>query len=487
MCRDGGPVAELGLLLFTAGGASVAHVQVWSDIGSESSSAMAQTPRLEGSDEGSIAVSDRHNRIFSPLVENVINYGNTFGPEEPGEDSSKLLDVTLRHVEYFSASTALPINGYAGLPTAVGSVATIWQAETTFKQAMNITRLAFLRQDTPPPVGQVFVLHGDSSVNPGYFSTINTSALTAPAGFRISRGGWWAVYSVLDSNSHIFFVNGAAVDISVQNPGKGGSWFAVTRSSLGPSVEPRWPAGLKGVPAGAQYKVELVQYGVSLLSTVSSAADMLAQMRALVAPSGLRVVRGKEASIAHRSHGLLDLVADVDCSCAELSVDQNLADAHAMLPLRVAGLCANWTTGYFQKEGYSLGNYGNTIAGMPSGKNRYSALSMDNAASVHVPLYTGLHKHDVVVGHPVTLTLTQPSSAAAAVHPCDVFVQVSHVDSVPGVSDLWHVSVQNPTQHAMTITLHTAMGLPHFRLGGGSGSVNSAVVTVAPGQMVDVM
>lgn len=110
---DGGPVAELGLLLFTAGGASVAQVYVYSDIGSESSSSMATTPKLEAADEGAITVQDRHNRIFSQLVENVVNYGNTFGPEEPGDDSSKLLDVTLRHTEFFSASTAFPDNGFA--------------------------------------------------------------------------------------------------------------------------------------------------------------------------------------------------------------------------------------------------------------------------------------------------------------------------------------------------------------------------------------
>jgi hypothetical protein len=100
-------------------------------------------------------------------------------------------------------------------------------------------------------------------------------------------------------------------------------------------------------------------------------------------------------------------------------------------------------------------------------------VSIDCTASVHVPLYTGVSKHDVIVGHPVTLTLTQSSgsssgsSDATAVQPCGALVQVSHVDSVPGVSDTWHVSVQNPTKHALTVTLHTAMGLPFFQLGGG--------------------
>ena len=142
-------MAELGLLLFTEGGASVAHVAVYTSDGQlESSNQMAQTPMLEGGDEGAIVVQDRHNRLFSPLIENVINYGNTFGPEQPpASDTSKLIDVTLRHIEYFSASTSFPVNGFAGLPTAVGSVATIWQARTIFRQAMDAKRLTFLRQD----------------------------------------------------------------------------------------------------------------------------------------------------------------------------------------------------------------------------------------------------------------------------------------------------------------------------------------------------
>ena len=111
---------------------------------------------------------------------------------------------------------------------------------------------------------------------------------------------------------------------------------------------------------------------------------------------------------------------------------------------------------------------------------------MDSSASVHVPLYTGLGKHQVIVGHPVTLTIAAESgSGSETIAPCEVFVQVTHVDSAPGATDTWHVSVQNPTDQHVRVALRTDMGLPGFRLGGGDGS--SAVVTVAPGQMVDVM
>ena len=178
-----------------------------------------------------------------------------------------------------------------------------------------------------------------------------------------------------------------------------------------------------------------------------------------------------QQSIANRSHGLLDLVANESCGCVELSVDQNVADAHALLPLRVAGMCENWTAGYFQKEGWSLGNYGN-------GTNRYSALAIDSTSSVHVPLYTGLSKHDVLVGHPITLIL----DSASVLRPCEAFVQVTHVDSVPGVSDIWHVSVQNPTSHALTAVLQINFGLPGLTI-----APEKMVVKLAPGQMLDIV
>ena len=188
-----------------------------------------------------------------------------------------------------------------------------------------------------------------------------------------------------------------------------------------------------------------------------------------------RVCVQTQQPIANRSNGLLDLVVNESCGCVELSVDQNVPDVHALLPLRVAGMCENWTARYFQREGYSLGNYGN-------GTNRYSTLAIDSTASVHVPLYTGLGKHDVLVGHPFTLQLT--GDTASVMKPCEAFVQVTHVDSVPGVSDIWHVSVQNPTAHVLTAVLQTNFGLlPGLRI----GPDDNMEIELAPGQMLDIV
>jgi hypothetical protein len=76
-------------------------------------------------------------------------------------------------------------------------------------------------------------------------------------------------------------------------------------------------------------------------------------------------------------------LADASCGCVEVSVDQNTADAQAMLSVRVAGLCHNWTACYFQKAGYSSRNYG-------TWENRYSALAIDSIARVRVRL--SLHR-----------------------------------------------------------------------------------------------
>ena len=49
------------------------------------------------------------------------------------------------------------------------------------------------------------------------------------------------------------------------------------------------------------------------------------------------------------------------------------------------------------------------------------------------------------------------------------------------MSDVWHVSVQNPTTNAVQVKLHSAMGLPHFGLG------DATTVQVAAGAVVNVM
>ena len=46
-----------------------------------------------------------------------------------------------------------------------------------------------------------------------------------------------------------------------------------------------------------------------------------------------------------------------------------------------------------------------------------------------------------------------------------VCAQVTHMICVPGIPDVWHVSIQNPTASSIKVVLHSAMGLPHFVLG----------------------
>ena len=166
---------------------------------------------------------------------------------------------------------------------------------------MDAQRLTFLRQDNPPPVGQVFVLHSDSKSSADGHSLINTSNLTSSTTVRIHRGGWWAVFSMFDSNSQVFFVNGAALDITVKNPATPGSWFAVTRETQGPTTEPKWPLGLRGISIGDKLNVELVVYTVSLLTQVVSSADMLNQIKALSNPHGLQLLRGVSLWLSFRN------------------------------------------------------------------------------------------------------------------------------------------------------------------------------------------
>ena len=141
-----------------------------------------------------------------------------------------------------------------------------------------------------------------------------------------------------------------------------------------------------------------------------------------------------------------------------------------MVPLRVGNLCRNWTAGLLQKDGYSLGFYSN-------GSDVYSALGVDATSNAHVPLFTGRGAAHVIAGHPVAALHAQEGTPA-----CEVFVQLTHVDSVPGVRDTWHVSVNNPTESEVTIRLASSFGLP-----GMQDLAQLGALRVKAGGLVDVL
>ncbi len=126
------------------------------------------------------------------------------------------------------------------------------------------------------------------------------------------------------------------------------------------------------------------------------------------------------------------------------------------LPCRIVGLNPRWSAGLLQKQGYVKGDYG-------SGENRYRALGLDLEGNAYLPLYVELaERTHVVAGHPV---IAGPEGA-------ELFIQVTKVGHNP---DRWHVSVNNPTDRAITTTLRAEMALPGLEL-------PAEPVTLQPGE-----
>jgi hypothetical protein len=116
-----------------------------------------------------------------------------------------------------------------------------------------------------------------------------------------------------------------------------------------------------------------------------------------------------------------------------------------------------WTAGLLQKTGYVKGFYG-------SGENRYREVGLDIYGYAYIPLYPNLAPMThVIVGHPVTASGTNADQ---------IFIQVTHLYDNPAH---WHISVNNPTDQAITATLHNPFPLPGL-------SFADTKITLLPGE-----
>ena len=225
-----------------------------------------------------------------------------------------------------------------------------------------------------------------------------------------------------------------------------GNWFKVL--AVTPFV----------VKPGETLIVEFAQVGHSLLAPATTSNEaVLAFQQYISHTPQLMVTRGTRLTNGSFS-GLLDL--DLDASgVAALSVPQ-AAEPHTMLPMRVEAQCGRWTFGLLQREGYTLGHYGN-------GSKRWTALGLSLDGHAHAPLFTGLAATDIVVGHPVVAT-----DRAGR----ELFIQVTKVvaNDTAGVHK-WHVALNNPTHTPITTRLSSNMGITELYL-------PSTVLTIAPGE-----
>jgi hypothetical protein len=398
---DGGPPASMPVIRDPQ-----TAPRLDSTLGNVDGARADQIPLLDFSDEGAVSVTSERRELYHPSLARVINPWNTFGPL--GGGPILLFDHVNRFREWVTPSLGTPESEWAGGAVRTGIAPTLFSDTLRFKRDLRVNSLRLVAFPRNPKDSVVI---GSSelrtySLGPG-----------APATLRIDRGEWFGFFGQGVSNAQLFFNRGEPIRIAV-----------------GPDIE--FQADLSNAPmrAGQIYNFELAGFGFTLDVPVTSGEGFAPYVEYLRQPTGLVVGRGTRLN----SPGMLEVAADA--GAIALSIPRSDGVPTLTLPLRISGLNPHWSAGLLQKAGYTKGFYG-------PGENRWRSLGIESGGYAYVPLYVDrADTTSISAGHPVTADHGGEN----------LFIQVTHAGGTP---PRWHVSVNNPTDHAIRTILHNAMDL----------------------------
>lgn len=409
---DGGPAATKPLLHFP-----VSSPMVQSDLGREEGARFNQTGLLEFTDELASAITSVRDRVFDERVPH-LNPWHAYGPTAP----SRLFDYTVRFRSWLTPTIGPRSAGWAGPAMRAGIKPTLFLGEVTFKKDQTVESMPLFTGTKAFGAAQCFLEIGRAKE----IETIDLTTLIKHEEYRVDTGEWFGVWSPEVSNAHLFINRGEPFLVRVANPKGPGTWFWIVAD-----VKDR------AFRAGETYRYELFCVNYSLESSPKSTEEMVAMVRYLDRPDGLKIRRGKRT----HGRGILD-VAGKDY-VAEFVIPKPEGKPQLTLAARVQGLNRRWSAGLWQKEGYEKGDYGD-------GKNRYTPMGIDAFGNGYIPVnVTWADRTWLVAGHPVTADSKGK----------DLFIQVTHVNADP---PRWHVSVNNPTDKPIIARLRRAMDLPGF-------------------------
>jgi hypothetical protein len=408
---DGGPPANIPFVLMQEN-----RPILDTDKGQETGRRFNQTPLLEFSDEGALAVASEQNRLFSDELLNVVNPWHTFGPLA---GPTKLFDFINRYREWVNPTVGLPETGWAGPGVRAGMNAGLYRCEIRFKDDFTIQQLDLLVNNQAPKVQPAYFAYGHPVAQ--VEKVIDITAPGATATIKLQPGDWFAYFSPRIAGSHIFIVREQPLVMLLH----GGHFL------LRADIEK------KAVKKGRTFTYELFSLGAPVDVNIRKIEDVQRRLTYLNQPEGWELLRGNRQP----SLGPLELVPGD--GAVEFRVPKPKEPTDLTLPVRVTNLKRRWTVGLWQKRGYVKGDYG-------TGDDRYRELGVDAYNNAYVPVY--VDKADVthmVAGHPLV----------ADENGKELFIQVTHVYESP---HQWHVAVNNPTDRKVTTTLRKAIDLPGF-------------------------
>lgn len=397
---DGGPTAVLPNIRYQG-----TNPFLDSEQGKIDAHRLVQWPSLELSDEGALVVRTERTQQYDDRIQQIVNPWHTYGPID---GPAKLFTITQRYREWVTPTVGAWNFWWAAIPERVGANASILTNVLRFQT--DITPKSLMAGFMPVRDGARLVMG-----MPGGAQVIEWG--TRPA-LPLKHGDWFGVVREGLGNSYLFFNRGPDLTLKI-------------------TAQLELQANVEGVQwkKGDTYVTELAGFAFPLDVPVQTAAELQKYAEYLSNPTGLELHRGKRVE----SPGILTV--QPFNYAVELSLPRPAEKFHVTVPLMIPGLNPRWSAGLLQKQGYSKGFYG-------PGENRYRPLGLDFEGNAYVPLWVNMAENTrIVAGHPIV----------AGAEGQDLFIQVTRISDS---SNRWHVSVNNPTDKAVTVTLRQVMELP---------------------------
>lgn len=429
---DGGPIAVKPLI-----GGQFTFPGIATSLGNQQE-VPYQIPLLEFADEGAVRCRAESARVLAKGVPNV-NPWYDFGPLEP----SPLWDAWASHTFFDQYLVGVEPNSYGAPGVFEGPMASLFTEQFTFKKDMTVNELRLFHAGwRKKDAGRSVLLAVGKGMQLQAALDLSSTPETSRR-YRLETGMWFALYSGQPANTHLFINRGPATVLEA-NPHTN-YWLKLYADGIPKVVKP-----------GDTVQTEFFSTVWPMNERIPDARILCDVVGYLEKPAGMQVTRG---ALAASPGGLLELT--LENGAVEVAIPRPPAGLPTLtVPVRMSGMNPRWSVGLYQFEGYRTHYYS-------KGDSGYRALGVDFDGRAYAPLFVSKAANThVLMGHPIV------ADAAGR----ELFIQVTRLnDGLDGKPPVWHVSVNNPTDRPVTVTLTRAMNLAGLDFAG-------ATLTLAPGE-----
>jgi len=409
---DGGPRGERPVVHFGRTSPSLN-----SSLGVEGSDSLHNIPIMEFADDQAIVVRSTLDEAYDPVIPHV-NPWHTYGPMDP----SLLLSAVRQYTEFNRPLTGVRGTGWGAIGDRSGAVLANFKSDITFKQALTVNQLVVIRSWWNASRPNIFLITGTPNIVVRNLATYQFNIFTL-----IRTGEWFGIYSSEAYNNVLFINRGDDVRINVLRGGNQDYLLHVDADLQSQAVS-----------AGEEKQYELFSISDPLDVASFGQGRIEAVMDYLAQPEGMEVLQGTRLI----TPGFFDVETSNPDTPVELRIPSPTNPMQLTLPVRVSGLCTNWSAGLLQIDGHTTGYY-------TDGENEYTSLGFDYDGRVYAALYPDQAPlTHVVIGHPIVCD-----------NPDVIIESMPRADAAGNLT--WHIAVNNPTDTRLwNVTFSQGMSLP---------------------------